>query len=220
MIKAFFVDFYGTLAHEDGEIVQKVSKIIYDTGKAENTSEIDGYWWRDFQSMFTDASGETFMKQREIELRSIQHTLEHFQSDADAVELADMLFAHWVAPGLFEDTIAFFQNSPLPIYIVSNIDTADVEKAIAFHGLTPSGVFTSEDAKSYKPRPELFEMALQKNGLAPDEVIHIGDSISSDVKGASALGIRTLWINRFGKPVPEGVECITELSQAFSLIEK
>ena len=40
MIKAFFVDFYGTVVHEDGEIIKKITQIIYDTGKVENKSEI------------------------------------------------------------------------------------------------------------------------------------------------------------------------------------
>ena len=75
-------------------------------------------------------------------------------------------------------------------------------------------MFTSEDARSYKPRKELFELALKGSGLAADEVIHIGDSMSSDVKGAGALGIRTLWLNRFGKEVPEGVVSISTLPEA------
>ncbi len=215
MIKAFFVDFYGTLAHEDGEVVKQVSKIIYDTGKAESVSEIDGYWWREFQSIFNNAYGENFMTQRDVEIRSIERTVEHFQCPSDPKELALMLFAQWVAPELFEDTKEFFEKSPLPIYVVSNIDTEDVKRAIAFNDLTPSAVFTSEDARSYKPRPELFELALRETGLSPDEVIHIGDSVSSDFRGASSVGIRALWLNRFGKPVPEGVECITSLTQAF-----
>jgi FMN phosphatase YigB (HAD superfamily) len=60
----------------------------------------------------------------------------------------------------------------------------------------------------------LFELALKETGLNVDEVIHIGDSISSDVNGAGALGIRTLWLNRFGKEVPKGVDCIGNLLQA------
>ncbi|MBR3058442.1 MAG: HAD family hydrolase [Clostridiales bacterium] len=215
MIKAFFVDFYGTLAHEDGKVVKQVSKIIYDTGKAESTSEIDSYWWREFQSIFNNAYGENFMTQRDVEIRSIERTVEHFQCPSDPKELAQMLFAQWVAPELFEDTKDFFEKSPLPIYVVSNIDTEDVKKAIAFNDLTPFAVFTSEDACSYKPRPELFELALRETGLSPDEVIHIGDSVSSDFRGASSVGIRALWLNRFEKPVPKGVECITSLTQAF-----
>jgi HAD superfamily hydrolase (TIGR01549 family) len=44
-------------------------------------------------------------------------------------------------------------------------------------------ILTSEDVKSYKPRPELFLEALRRNNVKPDEVIHIGDSITSDGRG-------------------------------------
>ena len=101
-----------------------------------------------------------------------------------------------------------------------HIDTDDIRKAIEYHGLKPAGVFTSEDAKSYKPRKELFELALNDSGFKSDEVIHIGDSISSDVKGAGALGIKTLWLNRFGKEIPDGVVSISNLLEAFELMKK
>ena len=128
-----------------------------------------------------------------------------------------MMFAHWIKPPIFEDAKEFFDNSPVPVYIVSNIDTADILKAIEYHGLKPAGVFTSEDARSYKPGKELFELALKGSGLAADEVIHIGDSLSSDVKGAGALGIQALWLNRFGREVPEGVKSISTLPEALRL---
>ena len=87
--------------------------------------------------------------------------------------------------------------------------------AIEFHGLKPDGVFTSEDAKSYKPRKELFELALKSTGLMPEEVVHIGDSMSSDVKGASALGIDTIWLNRSKRNVPESVCAVENLLEVF-----
>ena len=214
MIKAFFVDFYGTVVHEDGEVIKKITQIIFDTGNAEDKGEIGSFWWLDFQDMFLNSFGDTFETQRTLEERSLVHTLEKFGSDSDPKELSEMMFAHWVEPPIFEDSKEFFEKSTLPIYIVSNIDTADIMQAIDYHGLKPAGVFTSEDAGSYKPRKELFELALQRTGLNPDEVIHIGDSISSDVKGASAVGINTLWLNRFGKSVPDGVNSITSLPEA------
>lgn len=69
--------------------------------------------------------------------------------------------------------------SPVPIYIVSNIDRDDVLQALDFNSLKPMGVFTSEDAKSYKPRKELLELALKNTGFSRDKVVHIGDSLSS-----------------------------------------
>ena len=217
-IKAFFVDFYGTIVHEDGEVIKKITKIIMDTGKVGNHSDIDFFWWKDFQTMFMNSYGDTFETQRALEEKSLVHTLERFNSNANAKELSEMMFAHWVKPPIFEDSKEFFEKSPLPVYVVSNIDTSDILEAIAYHGLKPAGVFTSEDAKSYKPRKELFELALKRTGLKANEVIHIGDSVSSDVKGASVVGIRALWLNRFGKNVPDGVESIKSLMDAYEKI--
>ena len=211
MVKAVFIDFYGTLVHEDGAVIREVSQIIFDTGVVQNYSEIGGYWWNEFQTMFHNAYGESFVTQRELEYRSLQKTIEHFRSTTDAEELSEMMFRHWVAPPAFPEAEAFFEACPVPVCIVSNIDTSDISKAITFHGLMPDGVFTSEDARSYKPRGELFEYALRKTGLFPDEVVHIGDSLSSDVKGAEGVGIRPIWINRESKIVPDGVVAINNL---------
>ena len=218
MIKAFFLDFYGTVVHEDGEIIKKITQIIYDTGKAENKSEIDTFWWNDFQRMFINSYGDSFETQRALEEKSLEHTLTKFCSTANVNELSNYMFEHWIKPPIFEESKRFFASSPIPVYIVSNIDTADILKAVEYHNLTPAGVFTAEDAKAYKPRRELFELALRSTGLKADEVIHIGDSVSSDVIGASSVNIRALWLNRFGKEIPDGVESITNLLDALDKV--
>lgn len=214
MIKAFFLDFYGTVVHEDGEVVKKISQLIYETGKAESPSEVDSFWWKDFQNLFNNSYGNTFETQRALEKKSIKHTLEKFASNENIDKLSNYMFEHWVKPPIFEESKKFFEISPLPIYIVSNIDANDVLRAIEFHQLSPSGIFTSEDAKAYKPRKELFELALNTTGLHADEVIHIGDSLSSDVKGASSVGIKAIWLNRFEKKNSSDVDCITNLLEA------
>ena len=219
MIKAFFLDFYGTVVHEDGEVVKKISQLIYETGKAESPSEVDSFWWKDFQNLFNNSYGNTFETQRALEEKSIKHTLEKFASNENIDKLSNYMFEHWVKPPIFEESKKFFEISPLPIYIVSNIDANDVLRAIEFHQLSPSGIFTSEDAKAYKPRKELFELALNTTGLHADEVIHIGDSLSSDVKGASSVGIKAIWLNRFNKENSCGVDSITNLLEALDKLE-
>lgn len=219
MIKAFFLDFYGTVVHEDGEVVKKISQLIYETGKAESPSEVDSFWWKDFQNLFNNSYGNTFETQRALEKKSIKHTLEKFASNENIDKLGNYMFEHWVKPPIFEESKKFFEISPLPIYIVSNIDANDVLRAIEFHQLSPSGIFTSEDAKAYKPRKELFELALNTTGLHADEVIHIGDSLSSDVKGASSVGIKAIWLNRFNKENSCGVDSITNLLEALDKLE-
>lgn len=219
MIRAFFLDFYGTVVHEDGEIIREITQIICDTGTAEDTAEIGRYWWGQFQGMCDDACGKRFETQRALERRSLERTLERFGSGADAGELSGKMFAYWRMPDIFGDSKPFFESCPLPVYIVSNIDRDDVLAAIGHHGLAPAGVFTSEDARAYKPRKELFEFALAGTGLKADEVIHIGDSLSSDVKGAARAGIRALWLNRSGRDVPESVESIGSLLDVLNYIQ-
>ncbi len=47
-----------------------------------------------------------------------------------------------------------------------------------------------------KPRPEIFEAALAQLDVAPEEALHVGDSLHADVGGAAPLGIHTAWITR------------------------
>lgn len=174
MLKAVFLDFYGTVVHEDGDVINKITRIIMSTGQAGDRSQIGAFWWKEFQSLYMNSYGDTFETQRELEYRC-----------------------------------------PVPVYIVSNIDKKDIQCALEYHRLKPEGVFTSEDARSYKPREELFRLALHTTGLDAGEVVHIGDSLTSDVKGAGALGIHALWLNRSGRDVLEGVISIENLLEAY-----
>jgi putative hydrolase of the HAD superfamily len=57
-------------------------------------------------------------------------------------------------------------------------------------------VVISEEVGIRKPRAEIFEAVLERLGAAPGDVIHVGDSLSADVAGAAALGMRTAWLTR------------------------
>lgn len=218
MIKAIFIDFYGTLVFEDGEVIREITQLISDTGHVKDKSQIDTYWWKEFQKSFLNAYGETFQTQRILEHASLEKTIEHFQSTVDARALSKKMFAYWRRPPIFPESKNFLEVCPVPVYVVSNIDREDILAAMEFHDLHAAAVFTSEDAKSYKPRKELFELALKSTGLKPEEVIHIGDSLSSDVKGASEVSIRAIWVNRSGREVPEGVEAVGNLMEVIQKI--
>jgi len=42
-----------------------------------------------------------------------------------------------------------------------------------------------------KPNPSLFELALQRSKTSPEQTLMVGDRLSTDIKGAQNLGIRT-----------------------------
>ncbi len=56
-----------------------------------------------------------------------------------------------------------------------------------------------------KPDPHMFELAIAAAGCAPGAIVHVGDSLTHDVAPAAAMGLRTVWINRDGRPRPAGV---------------
>ena len=61
-----------------------------------------------------------------------------------------------------------------------------------------------------KPDPALFHIACRELGCAPEEVVHLGDDIELDVRGARGAGLHAVWINRAshswpGDDVPDTV---------------
>ena len=54
----------------------------------------------------------------------------------------------------------------------------------------------SETVGWRKPRKEIFHAVLDELEVAPDEVLHVGDSLRADIAGAAPLGMRTAWITR------------------------
>ena len=104
--------------------------------------------------------------------------------------------------------------------IVSN---ADHEHVAAWNFSLPvEFILISESVRAYKPHRLVFERALERLGLAPHEVLHVGDSDVDDVKGAKEAGLRVAWVNRDGRArrpdVPPPDFEIRDLSQLLLLL--
>jgi HAD superfamily hydrolase (TIGR01509 family) len=56
-------------------------------------------------------------------------------------------------------------------------------------------VITSVDAGARKPAPQFFQYALARCGLAKEDVLFVGNQLNTDVSGAEALGIPTIWLS-------------------------
>src|SRR5262249_23056469 len=63
-------------------------------------------------------------------------------------------------------------------------------------------ILISETVRAYKPHRLVFERALERLGLLPHEVLHVGDSDVDDVKGAKEAGLRVAWVDRDRRPRP------------------
>lgn len=56
-------------------------------------------------------------------------------------------------------------------------------------------VVTSVDAGARKPAPRFFEYALDRCGLCKADVLFVGNQLTSDISGAEAFGIPTVWLS-------------------------
>jgi len=91
------------------------------------------------------------------------------------------------------------------IGIVTNHVRAEQLKKIdrcKLNGLFESLV-VSEDVGAPKPDPLMFQTALKELNCGASEAVMIGDSWEADIEGATALGIRSVWLNRYGHECPD-----------------
>ena len=61
-------------------------------------------------------------------------------------------------------------------------------------------VVFSQDVQVEKPDPKIFQITAERAGCDLTEMLHVGDSLKSDVMGAKNVGARTVWLNREGLP--------------------
>ena len=64
-------------------------------------------------------------------------------------------------------------------------------------------ILVSEEAGVKKPDPRIFEMAVERLKVRPEECVYIGDHPRNDIEGAAKAGMRTVWIKVNQPWIPE-----------------
>jgi putative hydrolase of the HAD superfamily len=64
-------------------------------------------------------------------------------------------------------------------------------------------LIASEEVGVAKPHPAIFQAALERLACTPDQVVMVGDNWENDIVGASRVGIRSIWLNRYDDPPPD-----------------
>jgi 2-haloacid dehalogenase len=113
----------------------------------------------------------------------------------------------------FEDTVAALNQlkKRFPLFILSNVDEVSISGTLAQLETPFDGVFTAEAIGSYKPDINNFNYLLKrldKQGIAPDQLVHVAQSLYHDHEPAKSLGLNTVWIDRTkgtagATPIPE-----------------
>ena len=89
-----------------------------------------------------------------------------------------------------------------PLFAVTN-GNADFERI----GLKPYFVDyyrAGERSTRMKPHPDMLNLITLQHGIAPENILHIGDSPASDIQAAVNAGCGSLWFNPDKKSYPVG----------------
>lgn len=133
------------------------------------------------------------------------------------------------------ETICFRDNSyglidrlrgQVKQYAVTNGTRIAQDRKLEKSGLIHlfDGVFISEVVGAEKPSPLFFDRVFEAIGpYNRGEVLIVGDSLTSDMRGGLNAGILTCWYNPAGQPVPRDMELdyvIADLNQVTELLKR
>jgi 2-haloacid dehalogenase/putative hydrolase of the HAD superfamily len=192
-----FLDFYGTLAGGDRKAVQSICQaVIEDNGLNLTGRELAVKWGTAYFAAIERCDMSDFRLLADIERDTLIETVEPLAGPIDAAPYVDQLNRYLARPELFEEVREVLDALTISVCIVSNADDRELMTAVEHHGLRFDYIVTSESARSYKPDARIFNTALKHTGWSADSVIHVGDSLHSDVGGAQRVGLRTAWVHR------------------------
>ncbi|NOT01560.1 MAG: HAD family hydrolase [Phycisphaerales bacterium] len=198
--KAVLVDFYGTIADGDAFAVESVCRqLVGELSLPLSPAELAVAWGERFFETIERRNHHDFRTLLECECESLMDLLSPLVGWVDPAPYVERLKDYWTAPPIHAEAVGALTAIQMPICCVSNADNTPLRRAIETNRLRFDHVITSEDARCYKPEPHIFMRALNAVGLGPDEVLHVGDSLHSDIGGAKRAGIDSAWVCRNGR---------------------
>ena len=186
-------DCYGTLIDWETGIFSALRPVLAAHGKTIADSEI----LRLYGELEAEAEQGEFYPYRDVlqsVVRGFGKRLAFMPTESQTRSLPDSL-PRWPP---FPDTIAALGTlkARYQLAVISNVDD-DLFAATARCLEIPFDyVITAQQARAYKPSPQIFKVAQQRTGVAPGQWLHAAQSVYHDVVPARALGIATVWVNR------------------------
>jgi 2-haloacid dehalogenase len=186
----------GVLASHDRNLPDAAILELY--GEFEAEAESGPYQsYRDvLQSVVRGVAGRLGFEASSAELRSLQESVPGWRP--------------------FPDTLAALGElrKRYKLMVISNIDDSLFAESRKHLDVNFDAVITAEQARSYKPSLNNFRMALRTLAIAPDSLLHAGQSVYHDVVPARSLGIATVWVNR--RSARPGIGAVRHSSEAAS----
>jgi putative hydrolase of the HAD superfamily len=209
--KVIFLDAVGTILGIKGS----VGKVYADLAQQFAVTVTEEHLNTAFYDVFHDADAPIFPDSTPLEIPAKEYQwwqaiatktfqkIGVFEQFKDFNSFFSELYAHFATASpwyVYPDVLPaleYWQNQGIELGIVSNFDSRiyAVLQALSLDKFFTSVTISTEVAVA-KPDAKIFEIALNKHNIKPQETWHIGDSYEEDYQGAKALGIKAILINR------------------------
>jgi 2-haloacid dehalogenase len=186
-------DCYGTLINWEAGIFSALRPILAVHGRAMDDSTILELYG-EFEA---EAEAGRYQPYRDV-LAHVVHAFGQRLGFTPSMEEEKSLAKSLKNWKPWPDTVAALRQlkKKFRLAILSNIDDDLFVPTGHYLQVKFDKVITAQQAQCYKPCRKLFELALERVGVRPEEVLHVGQSIYHDVEPARSLGMGTVWVNR------------------------
>lgn len=153
------------------------------------------YTWQGFNRLLCETLGITFgVSYAELE-REFWNTALTFVPCEGIFRVLDALEEHDIRTGILSNTA---------------MTGRVLEEELAKHNLAHrfSFVVSSADYGFRKPHSRIFQVAVKKMDLQPQDIWFVGDKLEYDIRGAIDAGLQPVWYNPNGKPNEADYECL------------
>ncbi len=191
--KILTFDCYGTLIDWESGIFSAVRPILATHGKSisdalllEMYGELEAQaeqgefrCYRDVLQLVVNGFGNQLgFEPTDEEKRSLPESLNNWLPFADTVRALEQL------------------KSKFKLAVISNVDDDLFAASAKKLKVEFDYVITAQQASCYKPGISIFKLALKTIGIAPEYILHCGQSVYHDVIPAQSLGMSTVWVKR------------------------
>lgn len=197
-IRACVFDAYGTLF----DIHAPTAAIADDLGdKAQSLSEM----WRGKQLQYTWLRSlmDEYTEFWQVTGDGLDYALA--AHDIDNPDIRQRLMDLYLTIDAYSDASATLQQLKDAGYatgILSNGSPDMLAAAVNNSGLAPllDEVMSVHDVGIYKPSPRVYQLAVDRMGVSPQEICFVSAN-AWDASGAANFGFQVAHLNRFGQPV-------------------
>jgi 2-haloacid dehalogenase len=190
-------DCYGTLIDWESGIISGLRPVLANHRIDVTDDEILGLHAQTEHRLQSSSTKGNYTKYRNILRQEVLEAGERwgFEPEPSEVDaLADSL-RDWKP---FPDTVEVLHalKRRYKLAIISNVDDGLFALTACHLEVEFDWIITAEQAGTYKPSRNNFEVAIGRMGVGRERILHAAESLFHDVAPAKEMGLSTVWVHR------------------------